>query len=106
MSDTGVLAHSRGLPTFGRLTWFDREGKALESLLDVGDYPSFRLSHDEKRLAVSIVDAVTSIRKEGRRHGTAQPAISRNWRCDISFRIRSSKKTPPAWGCGFSWSRK
>ena len=60
VSDDGVLAHSRGLPTFGRLTWFDRPGTALGTLLDVGDYASFRLSHDETRVAVSMVDAVTS----------------------------------------------
>lgn len=56
VSNTGVLAHSRGLSMLGRLTWFDREGKALGSILDVGDFPSFALSRDGTRVAVSEVD--------------------------------------------------
>jgi dipeptidyl aminopeptidase/acylaminoacyl peptidase len=59
VSSTGVLAHSRGLPTLGQLTWFARDGRVQGTVLEVGDFASIRLSQDETRLAVSIVDVAT-----------------------------------------------
>jgi Tol biopolymer transport system component len=43
----------------GRLTWFDRDGKALDSVGPEGDYTDFRLSPDGKRLAATLVDSKT-----------------------------------------------
>ena len=58
VSATGVLAYSRGLTTLSRLTRFDREGKSLGAVTELGDYVNFRLSPDNKRLAVSKIDPV------------------------------------------------
>jgi Tol biopolymer transport system component len=56
-SRTGALAFADGLYKVGRLTWFDRAGNRIESLPGPeGDYTDFRLSPDEKRAAVSLVD--------------------------------------------------
>jgi eukaryotic-like serine/threonine-protein kinase len=59
-SQGGVLAYAGGLTTFSRLTWFDREGKALGTATDIGDYVNFRLSPDGARLAIGRVDPLTS----------------------------------------------
>jgi eukaryotic-like serine/threonine-protein kinase len=56
VSPAGVLAHSPGLPMFGRPTWFTREGHVIGTPLDVGDYVGFRLSPDEHQLILSKVD--------------------------------------------------
>ena len=62
VSRTGVLAYAGGLFRLGRLTWFDRGGKRLDSLPGPeGDYPDFRLSPDEERVALSLVDRKTGV---------------------------------------------
>ena len=63
VSSTGALAYAG--PTFrpGRLTWFDRSGKAMGVIGPDGehDYADFRLSPDETRLAASLVDPKLSV---------------------------------------------
>jgi len=56
VSDNGVLAYQAGNP-ISQLTWFNREGKKLETVGEPGDYASVSLSPDEKRAAVSMLDA-------------------------------------------------
>jgi eukaryotic-like serine/threonine-protein kinase len=61
---TGVLVYETGValnsaPTGliqGQLTWFDREGKALGAVGDLGLYGSLALSPDGKRVAFERVD--------------------------------------------------
>jgi len=60
-SSAGALAFSGALLRLGRLTWFDRSGNALGFVGGEGDYPDFRLSPDDKRLAASLLDAKTNI---------------------------------------------
>jgi Tol biopolymer transport system component/predicted Ser/Thr protein kinase len=55
-SGTGTIAYAGTISQNGRLTWFDRGGKALGSAGPEGDYADFRLSPDEKSLAASLVD--------------------------------------------------
>jgi Tol biopolymer transport system component len=61
-SATGVLAYVEGYTSppvsvaprgfiLGRLTWFDREGKALGAVGDLGLYRTLALSPDEERVA-------------------------------------------------------
>jgi len=59
VSDTGTLAWASTLSPGGRLTWFDRSGRSLNSLGPEGYYADFRLSPDEKALAASMLDART-----------------------------------------------
>ncbi len=59
VSDTGTLAWAGALSPQGRLTWFDRSGRSLNSLGPEAYYSDFRLSPDEKVLAVSMMDAKT-----------------------------------------------
>ena len=59
VSDTGTLAWAGTLSPGGRLTWFDRGGQSLSSVGPEGYYADFRLSPDEKALAVSMLDART-----------------------------------------------
>jgi Tol biopolymer transport system component/predicted Ser/Thr protein kinase len=60
VSHTGALAYAGAMLHMGRLTWFDRSGKILDTVGPEGDYTDFRLSPDEKRLAVSLVDIKVS----------------------------------------------
>jgi Tol biopolymer transport system component/predicted Ser/Thr protein kinase len=61
-SRTVVLAYAGDLFRLGRLTWFDRGGKRLDSLpAPEGDYPDFRLSPDGERVALSLVDPKTGV---------------------------------------------
>jgi eukaryotic-like serine/threonine-protein kinase len=65
VSENGVLAYVTGNPTV-QLTWFDRSGTQLRTVGNPfgivadktlpADYLSFRLSPDEKRVAVSRID--------------------------------------------------
>jgi hypothetical protein len=57
---TGVLAYAGPMLGLGRLNWYDRGGKLLGSEGVPGEYTDFRLSGDEKRLAVSLVDPQTA----------------------------------------------
>jgi serine/threonine protein kinase len=55
-SGTGMLAYAAAILQLGRLTWFDRTGKALAAIGEEGDYIDFRLSPDGDTLAVTLVD--------------------------------------------------
>jgi serine/threonine protein kinase len=55
-SGTGMLAYAAAMLQRGRLTWFDRAGKPLNSVGVEGDYSDFRLSPNGETLAVSLVD--------------------------------------------------
>ncbi len=59
VSDTGTLAWAGALSPGGKLTWFDRSGRPLNSLGPEAYYSDFRLSPDEKALAASMMDART-----------------------------------------------
>ena len=55
VSDTGVLLHASGLTLDTRqLTWLDRDGKALGTVGEPGDYRNPRLSPDNRKIAVEI----------------------------------------------------
>jgi len=56
----GALAYAGAILRNGHLTWFDRSGHALDSIVAEGDYPDFRLSPDETRLAASLIDPKTN----------------------------------------------
>jgi Tol biopolymer transport system component len=58
-SRAGALAYAGTALQSGRLIWFDRGGKQLGSVGPEGYYTDFRLSPDEKRLAVSLADPGT-----------------------------------------------
>jgi eukaryotic-like serine/threonine-protein kinase len=60
-SRTGTIAYAGTIFQNGRLVWLDRGGNPLGSTdTPEGDYTDFRLSPDEKRLAVSLVDPKTN----------------------------------------------
>jgi Tol biopolymer transport system component len=61
VSGTGTLAYAGTLSTPGRLTWFDRGGNPSDSAGPPGDYPDFRLSPDQTRLAASLADLKTGL---------------------------------------------
>jgi Tol biopolymer transport system component/predicted Ser/Thr protein kinase len=56
-SRTGVIAHAGTIAHNAHLTWFDRRGNALGTAGAEGDYTDFRISPDEKSLAVSLLDS-------------------------------------------------
>jgi Tol biopolymer transport system component len=60
VSANGVLGYAGGLTTLSRLEWYDRQGHALGTATDGGDYANFRLSPDARRVAVSQSDAQTN----------------------------------------------
>jgi Tol biopolymer transport system component len=55
-----TLAYAGPILNRGRLSWYDRSGKALGSVTPDGDYTDFRLSPDNTRLAASLVDRTSS----------------------------------------------
>jgi len=62
VSENGVLAYRSGNAVTGnnyKLTWFDRTGKALSSLGEVGSYADPQLSPDGKKLAIERMDPTT-----------------------------------------------
>jgi serine/threonine protein kinase len=50
------IAYSAALIQNGSLTWFERGGNSLATAGPEGDYTDFRLSPNERSLAVSLVD--------------------------------------------------
>jgi hypothetical protein len=61
-SRTGTIAYADTIRQSGRLTWIDRKGNPLATTGPPdGDYIDFRLSPDEQRLAVSLVDSRTNV---------------------------------------------
>jgi eukaryotic-like serine/threonine-protein kinase len=61
VSENGVLAYqSSPHGELSQLLWFDRSGKQLEAVGPAADYYHPRLSHDGRRVAVSIIDPQTA----------------------------------------------
>lgn len=61
-SDRGTLVYDPSSDLENRqITWFDRTGKQLETIGQIGSYLVARLSPDQKRLAVSRRDTSTGI---------------------------------------------
>jgi serine/threonine protein kinase/Tol biopolymer transport system component len=60
VSAVGTLAYAGAILQRSRLTWFGRDGHPLGSIPGEADYADFRLSPDERRLAVSLVDTRTN----------------------------------------------
>jgi len=60
ISANGVLVYRAGETQNLRLTWFDRQGKVLDSVGESARYMQLRLSPDETRAAVIRTDARTS----------------------------------------------
>ena len=58
-SRTGAIAYAGTFSQNGRLTWFDRGGRVLDSTLPEGFYSDFRLSPSETSLATSLLDPKT-----------------------------------------------
>jgi len=52
----GVLAYGGGSATIHHLVWYDRKGKRLEPAGPSGHYLDFRLSRDEQRVAIDLLD--------------------------------------------------
>ena len=90
VSLTGVLAYAGAILQPGRLTWFDRGGNPIEAVGPEGEYNGFRLSPDQTRLAVSIVD---------RREATADI-----WLIDLARRTRSRFTFGPLINVAPVWS--
>jgi dipeptidyl aminopeptidase/acylaminoacyl peptidase len=61
-SDRVVVYSGDGTARRSRLTWMNRSGRALSTVSDDGDYSNLELSHDERRLAVSVTDPSTGAR--------------------------------------------
>ncbi|MBI2685627.1 MAG: serine/threonine-protein kinase [Acidobacteria bacterium] len=59
VSQTGILTHSTNLTLLGRLQWYDRAGKPLDSPVPESDYIDFRLSPDFTRIAATRLDSET-----------------------------------------------
>ena len=84
VSSSGTLAYAGPILRSGRLTWFDRAGKPGKSIGPEGDYTDFRLSHDEQRLAASLVDPkvgspdiwITDIARGGEERFTRGTAVN------------------------------
>ncbi len=55
-SHTGVLAYGSGSTANQQLAWFSREGNRLGSVGPGGTYLAFRLSPDQKRVALDVLD--------------------------------------------------
>jgi Tol biopolymer transport system component len=61
VSDNGLLAYqSSPRGELSQLSWFDRSGKLLETVGPAADYFHPRLSHDGRRVAVTIIDPQTA----------------------------------------------
>src|SRR5262245_54402639 len=59
VSAAGTLAYASAAPQRGRLTWFDRDGHQVDTVIPEGEYSDFRLSPDDRHLAASLVDPKT-----------------------------------------------
>ena len=57
VSEGGVLAYGSGASNAGQLVWMDRAGRQLGSIDHPGFLVDFRLSPDEKRVAMDLVDS-------------------------------------------------
>ena len=60
VSDGGLLAYQSGLESeMYQLVWMDREGRDLETASKPADYRNIALSHDDRRVAATILDPKT-----------------------------------------------
>jgi serine/threonine protein kinase len=60
ISETGALVYQAGSSGgTRRLVWFDRSGKQVGVLGDLGEYRDVEVSPDQTRAAISVVDAAT-----------------------------------------------
>src|SRR4029434_3230446 len=58
VSDNGILAFQSGIMRGnGQLIWFDRNGKQISGIGELGFYGQPRLSNDNQKIAISIFDA-------------------------------------------------
>ena len=90
-SHTGQLAYAAPTIDVGKLTWMDRSGKPGATVGGEAGYVDFRVSPDESRLAVAIVDQAV---------GT--PDV---WLTDITRGNASSRLTSNSWtDAGPVWS--
>ena len=99
-SSSGVLAYGRGSSTvtgptrgniFGRLDWFDRQGKILGMLGDAGLYRTLAISPDGKHVAFERADS--------------QNQVSRNlWLYDLDRGVTSRFTFGAGWDAGPAWS--
>jgi Tol biopolymer transport system component len=90
-SHTGQLAYAAPTIDVGKLTWMDRSGKPGATVGSEAGYIDFRLSPDESRLAVAIVDQAV---------GT--PDV---WLTDLTRENASSRLTSNSWtDAGPVWS--
>lgn len=85
-----TLAYAGAILNHGRLTWYDRSGKAVGSLAPDGDYTDFRLSPDNTRLAAALVDPTSS-----------NPGI---WLTDLSRGATSRLTLDPGFNAAPVWS--
>jgi dipeptidyl aminopeptidase/acylaminoacyl peptidase len=90
VSAAGALAYSTGLTTQSRLEWFDRTGKSLGPATDAGDYSYFRISPDQKQVAIARVDPQTS--------------TSDLWLLDLSRGVATRFTTDPGTETSPVWS--
>jgi Tol biopolymer transport system component len=61
-SENGFLAYQPGGGEgLSRLAWFDRSGKEIETIGTLLDYQHPRLSHDNRRVTVDVIDAKSGI---------------------------------------------
>ena len=56
-SDRVIAYSGDGSAGRSRLEWLDRRGRTLSTVGDVSDYSNLELSRDDRRLAVSLIDA-------------------------------------------------
>jgi Tol biopolymer transport system component len=99
-SSTGVLVYGGGSSTvtgptrgniYGRLTWFDRQGKVLGTFADTALYRTLSISPDGKRIAFERADS--------------QNQLSRNlWLYDLDRGVTSRFTFDSAWDAGPIWS--
>ena len=99
-SSTGVLVYGGGTPNvtgptrgniYGRLNWFDRQGKILGTFGDPGLYRTLAISPDGKRVAFERADF--------------QNQINRNlWLYDIDRGVTSRFTFGAAWDAAPAWS--
>ena len=61
VSTNGMMVYAAGATAGGQtLSWYDRTGKVLESLADVGNFQEVELSPDGKRAALTDVNTIAS----------------------------------------------
>jgi eukaryotic-like serine/threonine-protein kinase len=56
VSESGVVAFQQGVAREGQLVWMDREGKRLNATGELEQYGFIRLSPDDRKLAVTIME--------------------------------------------------